>query len=200
MPKSTFMRLSREKQMEIIDKAQNALLANAYDTPIAQLLQHMDMPIGTFYRYFENKEDLFLHMLSALRDETSEKDGADQEDTVLNPRFGDATLTHFTERHQRRNELFHMAPPEVLHKYFFGENRDRLMNRYRQQLGRLKYQGVLREDIDTELLAYMYATTLYNFEMYCREYGLTEDTTLMWQIKKYFYFSFFKYGILGKEE
>jgi len=196
MPKTTFTRLARAKQLEILEKAQDVLLENSYDIPIAQLLKGMDMPIGTFYRYFENKEDLFLYMLSALREEVPVEEG---DNVVLSPRYDDAWQTKFSLQQQRRNQLFHMAPPEVLHKYIFGENRDRLMNRYRQQLGRLKYEGQLREDVDTELLAYMYATTLFNFEMYCREYGLTEDTTLMWQIKKYFYFSFFKYGILGKE-
>ena len=63
---------------------------------------------------------------------------------------------------------------------------------------KLKYEGALREDIDPDLIAYMYATTMYNLQLYFCEMGLNklEDVELCAKMVKTFYHSFFRHGII----
>lgn len=195
MPKTTFFNLPSERQQEIIDKAENIFLRHSYDISLVRLLEELGLASGTFYRYFADKDDLYLHMMEITSEQRSMPDAS-----IFHPAYEELTDENFDERTRRRNLVFQKAPDEVVRRFYFGKNKDRLINRYRKELQRLKYDGVLRDDADPDLLAFMYATTLYNFEMYCREAGLTGDFDLIWKMKKYFYFSFFKYGILKNDE
>lgn len=194
MPKSTFFNLPESRQQELLEKAERVFLESSYDIPITELIKALGVPTGSFYRYFADKDDLFLHMFYTLSDGTPRRD-----DLVHNPRHGGG-VDLLTERRRKRNKLMRSAPPDVLRKFFFGKNKERVRESYRKELQRLKYNGELRPDVDLELIAYMYATTLFNFEMYCREEGLAGDEELIWKMKQYFYYSFFKYGIFEQSD
>jgi AcrR family transcriptional regulator len=190
MPKKTFSGLVPQKQEEILDRALDVFLEHSGEISTVELIQALDMPTGTFYRYFEDKEDLMTAVLvnDKLSFDTKVSFVQEPSDVAIN------------EHIRKRNRLFHSMTDEVLRKYYFGENKDRLLVHYRRELKRLKYAGLLREDVDIDLVAYMYATSLFNFEMYCREFDYGDDLAFKWKMKKYFYYSFFKFGIMKTEE
>lgn len=144
MPKKTFARLPRERRDEILNKVLHVFLEHSYAISVTELLKALDLPAGTFYRYFHDKDDLMIEVLAhPLRD----KEAYDS--------FVSKPIEESDELQRSRNLFFHTIPPEMMQRYYFGENKDRLITEYRRELTKLKYEGVLRDDIDIELVAYM---------------------------------------------
>lgn len=67
MPKQTFYNLSTEKQKKIIKSARKEFsrvpLAEA---SIQNIVQDADIARGSFYQYFEDKEDLFEYIVEEV--------------------------------------------------------------------------------------------------------------------------------------
>ena len=64
MPKSTFYRISEEKQRRIMDAARQEFLSVPYsDVSINRIIREAEIPRGSFYQYFDGKEDLFQFVL-----------------------------------------------------------------------------------------------------------------------------------------
>jgi len=199
MPKATFNHLDTVKKQQFLDSAMDAFLAHSYAITMHDLIKALAISPATFYRYFTNKEDLVLHIFEYYAQYNAARTPA-RKDLLYRPLYSEITDENFDTHTRKRNQLFHIIPEPLVRKFYFGDTKDRLMDKYRQEIQRLKYSGELREDVDPEIISYMYATTLYNFEMYCRETKITGDYELMWKMKKYLYFSFFKHGILKAEE
>lgn len=191
MPKRTFLDLAKEKREEILDRALDVLLEHPQDISTVDLIHAMEMPTGTFYRYFDDKDDLIMAVL------LNAKIALDSSHSFVQRPLNAEVID---DRAEKQNRLFLSMSDDVLQKYYFGENKNHLIDPYRNELKRLNYAGLLREDVDIDMIAYMYATTLFNFEMYCREFGYGDDPDLKWKMKKYFYYSFFKYGIMKTDE
>ena len=64
MPTKAFYKLDSDKQKRIIDSAKQEFSENYYeDASINKIIKEINMPRGSFYLYFENKEDLYLYIL-----------------------------------------------------------------------------------------------------------------------------------------
>lgn len=64
MPTKAFYKLDMDKQKRIIDSAKQEFSENFYeDASINKIIKEINMPRGSFYLYFENKEDLYLYIL-----------------------------------------------------------------------------------------------------------------------------------------
>lgn len=68
MPKETFYHLSEKKKQRIMDAAKKEFsrvpLAEA---SIAQIIKDAGIPRGSFYQYFEDKEDLYFYYFQSMR-------------------------------------------------------------------------------------------------------------------------------------
>ena len=70
MPKETFLKLSKEKQQKIIKSAKKEFArAPIENVSIKNIVEDADIARGSFYQYFESKEDLLIYILK----ENSEK-------------------------------------------------------------------------------------------------------------------------------
>ena len=70
MPKETFLKLSKEKQQKIIKSAKKEFArAPIENVSIKNIVEEADIARGSFYQYFESKEDLLIYILK----ENSEK-------------------------------------------------------------------------------------------------------------------------------
>jgi AcrR family transcriptional regulator len=68
MPTQTFTNLPAEKRIRIIQAAKEEFSQYSfYDTSINRIIKEAQIPRGSFYRYFENKEDLFLYLLNEYK-------------------------------------------------------------------------------------------------------------------------------------
>lgn len=64
MPKPTFLNLPKEKQEVLIDAAKKEFSrVPLYDASISNIIKDAGIPRGSFYQYFEDKEDVFFYLL-----------------------------------------------------------------------------------------------------------------------------------------
>ncbi len=65
MPKATFFNLKDEKKQILIDAAKKEFSrVSLYDASISNILKTAGIPRGSFYQYFEDKEDAFFYLLN----------------------------------------------------------------------------------------------------------------------------------------
>lgn len=64
MPKKTFFNLSQERQEQIIHISLKEFSAHNFETSsMNKIISEIGVAKGSFYRYFENKKDLYLFLL-----------------------------------------------------------------------------------------------------------------------------------------
>ena len=70
MPTQTFFRLYEEKKNRFIEAAWREFTAYSFaDASINRIVRDARIPRGSFYQYFEDKEDLFFYLLGTIREE-----------------------------------------------------------------------------------------------------------------------------------
>ncbi len=68
MPKETFFGIDKEKQNRIIQAAIKVFSSHNYnDSSINEVIKLAKIPRGSFYQYFENKEDLYNYYFHTLK-------------------------------------------------------------------------------------------------------------------------------------
>ncbi len=64
MPKDTFFNLDDEKRQRIIEAAIDEFSENSYEvSSINQIVKNASIAKGSFYQYFENKDDLYRYVI-----------------------------------------------------------------------------------------------------------------------------------------
>lgn len=84
MPKETFLKLSKEKQQKVINSAKKEFARVPIENvSIKNIVEEADIARGSFYQYFESKEDLLIYILrenseklnTKLKDKVKETNG-----------------------------------------------------------------------------------------------------------------------------
>ena len=74
MPKETFLKLSKEKQQKIIKSAKKEFARVPIENvSIKNIVEDADIARGSFYQYFESKEDLLIYILKENSEELNNK-------------------------------------------------------------------------------------------------------------------------------
>ena len=69
MPSSTFFRLPEEKRQRLVEAAWEEFARSSFaDASINQIIHNAHMPRGSFYQYFQDKEDLFWYLMGSMRE------------------------------------------------------------------------------------------------------------------------------------
>ncbi len=64
MPSSTFLNLPAEKQEKLLEAATREFSHRPFnEASINQIIKEAGIPRGSFYMYFQDKEDLFRYLL-----------------------------------------------------------------------------------------------------------------------------------------
>ena len=70
MPRSTFCRLAPEKQERLLEAATREFSHRSFaEASINQIIKDAGIPRGSFYMYFDDKEDLFCYVMSGYVDQ-----------------------------------------------------------------------------------------------------------------------------------
>jgi TetR/AcrR family transcriptional regulator len=73
MPKVTFFNLAAEKRQRIIDLSIDEFAENNYkNASISKIVARAEIAKGSFYQYFEDKQDLYLYLIQVSGDEKAE--------------------------------------------------------------------------------------------------------------------------------
>lgn len=66
MPKQTFFNLDEDKRDTLIDALKKEFSrVNVHEASISNIVKHAQIPRGSFYQYFDDKEDAFLYVLES---------------------------------------------------------------------------------------------------------------------------------------
>ena len=73
MPKSTFFNLNSEKKQKIEEAIKNEFKKNSFGkASISNIIEMAQIPRGSFYQYFESKEDALIYIIQKFMDEEKE--------------------------------------------------------------------------------------------------------------------------------
>lgn len=163
MPSERFLHLPEEKQKRIIKAALTEFARASYDEiSINRIIQDAGIPRGSFYQYFDDKQDLQLFLLEGFREQLKKK-----VQPYLEEEKGDVF------------RFFQDALPEVIEVGMSCEFKDVCKNTFSQ----LKYDGmctgnkVFAEDgkwLVREFMKRMNNKDSINYSM--------EDMILVWEI------------------
>ncbi|MBM7542314.1 TetR family transcriptional regulator [Amphibacillus cookii] len=74
MPKQTFFNLDEQKQAKLIDALKKEFSrVPVHDASIANIVKTAQIPRGSFYQYFVDKEDAFLFLLESYGEQNKER-------------------------------------------------------------------------------------------------------------------------------
>ncbi|WP_188457012.1 TetR/AcrR family transcriptional regulator [Virgibacillus oceani] len=74
MPKQTFFNLPEEKKQTLIEAAKKEFSrVSLYKASISNIIKTSGIPRGSFYQYFDNKEDVFFFLLNEHAKERQKK-------------------------------------------------------------------------------------------------------------------------------
>ncbi|MDP4110306.1 MAG: TetR/AcrR family transcriptional regulator [Bacillota bacterium] len=168
MPKDTFFRLNEEKKKRIFDAAVHEFSAQRFkDASLNKIIKAANIPWGSFYQYFEGKEDLYLYMFGKIAEEKHE--------IVYNAESFDMDADIFTLSMEAARASFEWArmKPEYCRigmlMYaddldFIVRIRNELINEVRKLIERDKKRGVIRPDADSDLIVdLIYSLFLYEY-------------------------------------
>ncbi|QUI25155.1 TetR/AcrR family transcriptional regulator [Vallitalea pronyensis] len=173
MPKDTFFNLSEEKRQRIIDAAVLEFSKSHYNkVTIDGIVGCAEIPKGSFYQYFENKDDLYTYTFSQIGDR--KKDTLEKTEQYIDTlTFREYLLkmledaTEFEDEDlvliQLKDKFMNECPQEVRRKVLKNE----IPKSYRlleKVLTAYIQKGELKEDLDVKVAAYIITTCIVNLE------------------------------------
>ncbi|KWX87859.1 TetR family transcriptional regulator [Paenibacillus riograndensis] len=202
MPKNTFFRLDEAMREEISISAMHLFVDNLYeDITMKMVLDSLSMHPGTFYRYFEDKDDLYCVLIRNVTQKRAAYFNNSNEDPLyqffLTGLFGNVNgivTEPLNELEIKLTETFLYIPENILLKIYLNVLKGESFPLIKDILRRMRVDGYLRPDIDDDLISFMFESMQFNLVMFFREFDI-KDTKLQHKISKYFA-DFMGHGLL----
>ncbi|MDR3601146.1 MAG: TetR/AcrR family transcriptional regulator [Desulfosporosinus sp.] len=166
MPKNTFYNLSDEKKTRIFDAALQEFSKRSFSaSSLNQIIKNAGIPKGSFYQYFDNKEDLYLCFLEYASKENAEllsnfkgmEPDVDVFETVMNE------TREFHEKGKIMPKYIEVAMlMAVDNSEFILKIRKSSTDRYVKMVERDKERGLIKPEVDSELVINMISAFSYN--------------------------------------
>lgn len=194
MPKKTFFQLPPEKKQRIIEAGYDEFIENEYeDINIRGIAKRCGISIGSFYQYFEDKDEFYLYLIATTEEKLLHEEKKISNFIMFREKLSDIEEV-FNEKEVKFNRTWYNAPIDVMRKLYFGKYFDNIKMSYIEELKALKEEGKLRDSVEIELFAYMYTTSMFNILLYFRENNITDENERL-KIKKKYFREILPYGI-----
>lgn len=202
MPKNTFFRLDEARREEISNSAMHLFVDNLYeDITMKMVLDSLSMHPGTFYRYFEDKDDLYCLLIRNVTEKRAAYFNNSNEDSLyqffLTGLFGNVNgmvTEPLNELEIKLTETLLYIPENILLKIYLNVLKGESFPLIKNILRRMRVDGYLRPDIDDDLISFMFESMQFNLVMFFREFDI-KDSKLQHKISKYFT-DFMSHGLL----
>lgn len=186
MPKETFFNLPEEKRNRILAVAVEEFGSNEYaDVSISRMVAKAGIAKGSFYQYFEDKEDLYTYLLDLIVQKKKEAFSLDHPDPE---HIGVFRYLHWIVQIGVQYELDNQELMRVAYRALnqtglpktFVTHAQQESRRFYQQLVAVgKAQGDIASEVDDELAAFIFDTVVTGLGHYLLErvpgYGETEQ-------------------------
>lgn len=182
MPKDTFNNLSDEKKRKIFDAAVQEFSVRRFsEASINQIIKTAGISRGSFYQYFNDKEDIYLYMITVIG---KEKMAVISDSEVLNPNADFfESFYHMTKvalkwaktkpDYNRVGLLMELDDSEFIAK-LRALSTDGLA-KIKEMIERDKQRGLIKQEIDSDLVVEMMYTLNINMLKDIYRHGSEED-------------------------
>lgn len=184
MPKDTFFNLAEEKRMKIIRAAIDQFSDYNYsNVTINRLVQAADIPKGSFYQYFENKDDLYMYIFTQFGDtklDLFERINA----KIPFISFKEYMMEYMIELKKleiSNDQMFHLRReflnqcPQHIKKEISGIEMPKSIEAFKSVIDAYIEKKEFRKDLDSRTAAFVALTSISNVEFY--NYAEEEDVT-----------------------
>jgi AcrR family transcriptional regulator len=160
--KSAFSNLPEEKRQRILKVARSEFAKNGFEnTSIQQIARKSDISVGSVYKYFDNKEQMFTYIaqegLSELEDLLM-KLAPSKEDILIKAEKIIRTLLKFSKDHPELVQLY-CALTTGDNSEFLNELSQRIeavtASIYTQTISMAQETGEVRKDINPAMFAFL---------------------------------------------
>jgi len=163
MPKDTFYRLKEEKKQRIFEAAvQEFALRKFSEASLNQIVKAAKIPWGSFYQYFDGKEDLYHYVIQEI--------SRDKWDTLEQAGVEDMEADFFNTIREKIVALFGLGKhnpdyaqivllQEMDDNEFIRKLREDSTRRWTKIIERDKEHGLIKPEVDAEVMLDMF----YNF-------------------------------------
>lgn len=165
MPKDTFYNLSEEKKQKIYAAAVKEFSTQRFsEASINQIVKTAEIPRGSFYQYFEGKEDVYLYMFEQMG---KEKRGAYNFNEIFNPEddFTESSVKSIRATFEWGKQHPEYAQVAILmeidNSEFIKRLRLSITDKFVIMLERDKGRGLIRQDVDLALVGDMLFTLIW---------------------------------------
>ena len=173
MPKQTFFNLPDEKREQILDVVIDEFAENDYaNVSISRIVASAGIAKGSFYQYFEDKEDLYGYLLELIKDAKTELFSLDNPDPqhvgiFAYLRWMYETSVQFELVHPRLSQIgYRILNGGVHEEKMLARASEDVLAFYKQLVGLGKQQGDIAPDIDEDLAAVTFHLILTNLGRY----------------------------------
>jgi AcrR family transcriptional regulator len=159
MPKDTFFNLPQQKQNNVFDAAvQEFSMWMFSEASINRIVKAAQIPRGSFYQYFDGKEDVFSYVITRIFGEieavmqTRRRDGqgTDALSLFMEKVYATAELNQKRPEYVRITLLQSRDKTHFVRQFF--ELSDAQRHNAVQLFVRDKQRGIVREDVDSSLV------------------------------------------------
>ena len=169
--KATFDNIAPEKRERIINAATAEFALKGFENAnINNLAKKADVSVGSLYKYFENKQDMFLtiihYSIATMEDMLNELLESD-EDILLKVEHIIRTIQQYSKENVLIVKLYNVMTSENNPRFasqFAFEMESMTARIYRTAIERGKKAGDVREDIDSAFAAYLLDNIFMNLQ------------------------------------
>lgn len=161
MPKETFFNLEKSKRDQIFEACVDEFAANPFSSAsINQIIKKANISRGSFYQYFNDKEDCYMHVIQEIAKvkmdllrHASTKEGTDLFESLFY--MIDQTLLWIEKQPKYYAIGFWMDydDSEFIQKLI--NNNQQSMDLFRALIQKDIDKGIIRKDIDVDILIHM---------------------------------------------
>lgn len=165
MPKETFLNLSEDKKQRIYEAAVEEFSQQRFsEASINKIIKHAEIPRGSFYQYFQDKEDIYLYMYERIsnekRDIVHRTEGINRDADIFEASLSTVRATFEWSRLNPRYIQIGILM-EIDNSEFITKLRAASSTAFGKLVDRDKAHGLIRQDIDSELVGDMIYTLIW---------------------------------------
>jgi AcrR family transcriptional regulator len=175
MPKDTFFNLDEIKRQRIVDAAIEEFSRLHYDkVTINGIVNNAGIPKGSFYQYFENKDDLYIYLFTSIA--SDKMNLFDSLKTKINDLgFRDYMMEYIlllkkaevgNDRMLKLKKEFLEQCPQHIKKEILKREMPRSLNSFREIIISYVEKGEFKKDLNTKTAAYVTVMGISNLEHY----------------------------------
>lgn len=188
MPKQTFFNLPDEKRNTIIDAAIDEFAEYGFESAsINRIVANSGISKGSFYQYFEDKRDVFMHLLSVLEQEKMEyfkgkHPPSNNMDTFQYFRWVIKSGMEFNSAYPRITQAISrvLLMEGLYYGKFFGDYHQKTLDALEMMIKQAIARGEVDPSVDIDLAVMVMDTWSNAISTYILNEGMKQKDIMKW--------------------